>query len=139
MKNTRRAKGITLLELFFDLILLLLFSALTFVAGCLLIYGYIPIPSEWANRILVEKSAGGIHIQADRFRLKLNGELQLGGIQVYSERIHDPIVEADTAAIHYELWADARFAVQCNRTRQSLTAPYTYPPYTRPMANAPRS
>ena len=114
MKNTRRAKGITLLELFFDLILLLLFSALTFVAGCLLIYGYIPIPSEWANRILVEKSAGGIHIQADRFRLKLNGELQLGGIQVYSERIHDPIVEADTAAINYELWADG--ALQFNAT-----------------------
>ena len=114
MRNTPRAKGITLLELFFDLILLLLVSALTFVAGCLLIYGYIPIPSEWANRMLVEKNAGGIHIQADRFRLKLNGELQLGGIQVYSERIRDPIVEADNAAIQYDLWADG--ALQFNTT-----------------------
>jgi hypothetical protein len=109
MWKTSRAKGITLLELFLDLILLLLFSALAFVAGCLLTYGYIPIPSEWANRTLVEKNAAGYHIQADSFRLKLNGEIQLAGIQVHTENIRLPILEADNAVVQYQLWQRGAF------------------------------
>jgi hypothetical protein len=131
MKHTRRVKGSTLFILFVDLILLLVFSALTFVAGCLLLYGSIPVPSEWANRLFAEKKAGGIHIQAEHFRLKLNGELLLAGVTVHSTRIRQPIVEADNAALEYELWSDGAWDFKATGlvvSNGSLYLPAVYAP-----------
>jgi hypothetical protein len=131
MKHIARLKGITLLEFSFDFILLLAFSLQCFVAVCLLLYGYIPIPSEWANRVLAEKDVGGIHIQAERFRLKLNGELQLSGVQVHSERTRLPIVEADNASIKYQLWADGALKFQATKlvvSKGTLYLPAVYAP-----------
>jgi hypothetical protein len=98
-----RARGLLFLELSLDLLLLILFSAQAFIAGCLLIYGHIPAPAQWANETLLEKKFDGFHLQADSFRLKLTGEIELTGLKVYHGEMSDPILEADSTVLEYSL------------------------------------
>ena len=98
-----RAKGFLFIEPCLDLLLLILFSAQAFVAGCLWIYGYVPIPTQWLNDTLLEQKIDGFYIQAESFRLKLNGEIELTKLQVYHSEMSDPIVTADSTTIQYTL------------------------------------
>ncbi len=98
-----RARGFLLLELCFNLLLLTLFSAQAFVAGCLCIYGYIPAPAQWLNKTLLEQQFDGFYIQAESFRLKLSGEIELTKLQIYHSEINDPIMTADSTALGYTL------------------------------------
>ena len=98
-----RARGFLFLEPCLDLLLLILFSAQAFVAGCLLIYGYVPTPTQWLNETLSEQKIDGFYIQAESFRLKLNGEIELTKLQVYHSEMSDPIMTADNTTLRYTL------------------------------------
>jgi hypothetical protein len=106
MKKSRTRKKSILLELFFDATLLLLFIGQAFIAGCLLAYGHIPIPKEWANTQLAQQTVYGFHLQAESFRLKLNGNVELAGLIVINENIRQPVLEADGAIIECQLLKD---------------------------------
>ncbi len=98
-----RARGLLFLELCLDLLLLILFSAQAFVAGCLCIYGYVPAPTQWLNETLLEQRFDGFYIQAESFRLKLSGEIELTNLLVYHSEMSDPILAADSIALQYGL------------------------------------
>ena len=98
-----RARGLLLLEPCLDLLLLILFSAQAFVAGCLWTYGYVPAPTQWLNETLLEQKIDGFYIQAESFRLKLNGEIELTKLQVYHSEMSDPIMTADSTELQYTL------------------------------------
>jgi len=99
-----RARGLSFLELCLDLLLLILFSAQAFVAGCLWIYGYVPAPTQWLNETLLEQQFDGFYIQAGSFRLKLSGEIELTKLVVYHSEMSDPIMTADSTALKYSLY-----------------------------------
>ncbi|MFT5622992.1 MAG: hypothetical protein ACI9FZ_000919 [Bacteroidia bacterium] len=98
-----RARGLLFLEPCFDLLLLILFSAQAFVAGCLWTYGYVPAPTQWLNETLLEQKIDGFYIQAESFRLKLNGEIELTKLRVYHSDMSDPIMTADSTELQYTL------------------------------------
>ncbi len=104
-----RARGLILLEFSLDLLLLILFSAQAFVAGCLLIYGHIPAPAHWTNEALLEQQFDGFYIQAESFRLKLNGEIELTELKVFNGEMTEPILEAASTALQYNLRKDGTF------------------------------
>mgnify|MGYP000199537514 CR=1 FL=1 len=65
MARIRKLRLVTLLTLFFDATILLIFIAQAFVIACLLICGYLPIPSEWGNQIIAKKLSPGIILRVD--------------------------------------------------------------------------
>ena len=69
MVRIRKLRIATLLELFFDATMLLTFMAQAFVVGCILIYGHLPIPSEWGNQLIAKKLPPGIVLRIDEIRL----------------------------------------------------------------------
>ena len=69
----KRSKFGTLLEFILDASLLSLFIVQAFLLGCLLTYGYIPIPKEWASRQIQPFLPEGFRLEAETIRLKLNG------------------------------------------------------------------
>lgn len=104
-----RSRALLILELCLDLLLLVLFSAQAFIAGCLLIYGYIPAPTEWTNQKLLEQKFDGFYIQAESFRLKLDGEIELIDLKVYHGEMKDSILDASSTALQYTLSKDGEF------------------------------
>ena len=104
-----RARGLSFLELCLDLLLLVLFSAQAFVAGCLWIYGYVPAPTQWLNEALLEQQFDGFYIQAGSFRLKLSGEIELTKLAVYHSEMSDPIMTADSTALKYTLYKQGAY------------------------------
>lgn len=103
MWNKIRTRGLLFLELCFDLTLLTLFSTQAFIAGCLLIYGHVPAPTQWLNEALLDQRFDGFYIQAESFRVKLSGEIELTKLQVYHGEMSDPILEADSTALEFSI------------------------------------
>ena len=89
----------TLLKLFFDATMLLILIAQTFVLACLLIYGYLPIPSEWGNQLIAKKMSPGIILRVDEIRLRSNSTLELVGIELHSVNIEQSLFQADAAEL----------------------------------------
>lgn len=104
-----RSRGLLFLELCLDLTLLILFSAQAFIAGCLIIYGHVPAPTQWLNETLLEQQVDGFYIQAESFRLKLSGEIELTKVEVYHDGVSDPILEADSTVLEFSIRKDGTF------------------------------
>ena len=133
MRHTRRITTavLRLVKRSLDAFLLLAAIAASLLGGCLLRYDCIPIRSAWANRWLAANQVAGMHLQAEHFHLKLNGELQLHGVQVYSERIRKPLIEADYAAIQYAwpaLWRGDEQPPRISVANGTLHLPAVYAP-----------
>ena len=101
MWKKHKAKSVKLLIVILDVSLLVSFLAQTLVIGCLIAYGYIPIPAKWANQQLLKKPFDGFHIQADSFRLKLWQEIELLGLKIYHNETKNPILEADSTEVQF--------------------------------------
>jgi len=99
-----RARGLLFLELCLNLLLLILFSAQAFVGFCIWIYGYVPAPTQWLNETLLEQKFDGFYIQAESFRVKLSGEIELTKLVVYHSEMSDPVLTADSTALKYTLF-----------------------------------
>lgn len=102
MAQSKRFRPSILLELFFDAALLLLFMTQAFVGGCLLIYGHLPLPSEWGNRLIAERLPAEIILRVDEFRLRPDGSIDLVGIDLKAEGIQQSLLEADAAEIELQ-------------------------------------
>jgi len=99
MARIRKLRLATLLKLFFDATMLLIFTAQTVVLACLLIYGYLPIPSEWGNQIIAKKLSPGIILRVDEIRLRSNATIELVGIELRSVNIEQSLFQADAAEL----------------------------------------
>ncbi|MBT63607.1 MAG: hypothetical protein CML13_10395 [Puniceicoccaceae bacterium] len=96
MALLRKLRLSLLLELFLDTGLLLLFIAQALIVGCLIIYGHLPLPSEWAQQSLAQKLPSGLQVEADEFRVQLDGSLKLLGVKVRTKTIQQNLLEADS-------------------------------------------
>ena len=99
MARIRKLRLATLLKLFFDATMLLIFIAQSFVLACLLIYGYLPIPSEWGNQLIAKKLPPGIILRVDEIRLRSNATIELIGIELRSVNIEQSLFQADAAEL----------------------------------------
>ena len=130
MARIRKLRLATLLKLFFDATMLLIFIAQTFVLACLLIYGYLPIPSEWGNQIIAKKLSPGIILRVDEIRLRSNATIELVGIELRSVNIEQSLFQADAAELELK-WRGfdkAPSAENLLLTGGTLFAPSVYSP-----------
>ena len=102
MKKRNRFRPSVLLELFFDAALLLLFMAQAFLGGCFLIYGYLPLPQGWGNRLIARQLPPEIILEVSEFRLRLGGNLDLVGIRLKAEGIQQDLLQAEAAEIELQ-------------------------------------
>ena len=119
------------LKLSLQLLLTALLVLQLAIVGCLLNYGHIPLPEQWTNKQLLKQSFNGFHIQAESFRLNLNGEIELTGVRVYSDETTKPIIEADCTNIQYGFSKKGRFRFNLNEilvTNGTLFMPAIYAP-----------
>lgn len=126
MAAKKRSKILLLLELLLDGLLLLIFIPQALILGCLLAYGYIPVPSNWFNEQLSKIDLAGFRIQAERCELHLNGRIELNGLQIFSSDYDAPIFTAGNGYIHYELFEPKKPRV--NITELILTSGTLYMP-----------
>jgi hypothetical protein len=96
-----KKKAVKHIIIVIDFLLLVSLLVQSLAIGCLIAYGYIPIPADWANQKLRDKESNGFHIQADSFRLKLWHSIELIGIKVYHSETEDPILEASSLEVQY--------------------------------------
>jgi len=98
--HRKRSKAGILLELFLDATLLFIFALQAFILGCLLTYGHIPVPKDWASKRVATYLPEGFRLEAETIRLKLNGEIELSNVYAWSDSINHPILESNNAVIH---------------------------------------
>ncbi len=130
MARIRKLRLVTLLKLFFDATMLLIFIAQAFVLACLLIYGYLPIPSEWGNQLIAKKLSPGIILRVDEIRLRSNATIELVGIELRSVNIEQSLFQADAAELElkWQGFDKAPSAENLLLTGGTLFAPSVYSP-----------
>ena len=99
MPRIKKLHLVTMLELFFDATLLLIFMAQAFVVGCLLIYGHLPIPTNWGNQLIAKKLPSGIVLRIDGIRLRSDASIEFEGIEVRAANIEQSLFRADAAEL----------------------------------------
>ena len=130
MARIRKLRLATLLKLFFDATMLLIFVAQTFVLACLLIYGYLPIPSEWGNQLIAKKLSPGIILSIDKIRLRSDATIELVGIELRSVNIEQSLFQADAAELElkWQGFDKAPSAENLLLTGGTLFVPSVYSP-----------
>jgi hypothetical protein len=130
MARIRKLRLATLLKLFFDATMLLIFIAQIFVLACLLIYGYLPIPSEWGNQLIAKKLSPGIILRVDEIRLRSDATIELVGIELRSVNIEQSLFQADAAELElkWQGFDKAPSAENLLLTGGTLFVPSVYSP-----------
>lgn len=99
MAHRKRKRRSVILELFLDAALLLLFMAQAFVGSCLIIYGYLPLPTQWGNQLLARKLPPDLILRIDAFRLQPDGGIELVGIDLKAAGIQQSLLNAEACEI----------------------------------------
>ena len=99
MLRIRKLHLVTPLELFFDVLMLLVFIAQASVVGCLLIYGHLPIPTNWGNQLIAKKLPPGIVLRIDGIRLRSDASIEFEGIELSAANIEQSLFRADVAKL----------------------------------------
>ena len=130
MARIIKLRLVTLLKLFFDATILLIFIAQAFVLACLLIYGYLPIPSEWGNQLIAKNLSPGIILHVDEIRLRPDASIELVGIELRSVNIKQSLFRADAAELElkWQGFDKAPSAENLLLTGGTLFAPSVYSP-----------
>ena len=130
MPRIRKLRLVTLLKLFFDATISLIFIAQAFVVACLLIYGYLPIPSEWGNQLITKNLSPGIILRVDEIRLRPDASIELVGIELRSVNIKQSLFQADAAELElkWQGFDKAPSAENLLLTGGTLFAPSVYSP-----------
>lgn len=95
-----------LLELFFNGILVTAFVVQTFVASCLLFYGYIPMPASWANRMIADQMPEHLRFQLKTVRLHPD-RIALTGLEVHTTNTEGALLSVESAEMEIA-WRDLR-------------------------------
>ena len=107
MATRKRFKLLRLLEPLIDGLLLLIFIPKALILGCLLLYGYIPIPADWLNEQLAKAEVSEFRYSIE-YQLCPDGKLQLKDIAIFAADNEAAIFEAENAYLHYELFRKGR-------------------------------
>ncbi len=103
MAKRKRIRLSVLLELFLDTILLLGFMIQAFLVGCLLVYGYLPLPAGKVTQLINEKLPDNFIVEVEDYRLQTNGTIQAIGIKIGYSSIKQSLFEAESAEIEF-IW-----------------------------------
>ena len=130
MARIRKLRLVTLLKLFFNATISLIFIAQVFVVACLLIYGFLPIPSEWGNQLIAKNLSPGIILRVDEIRLRPDASIELVGIELRSVNIKQSLFQADAAELElkWQGFDKAPSAENLLLTGGTLFAPSVYSP-----------
>ena len=130
MPRIRKLHQVTVLQLFFDATLLLIFMAQAFIIGCLLIYGHLPIPTSWGNQIVAKNLPPGIVLRIDGIRLRSDASIEFEGIELRAENIEQSLFRADVAKLELK-WQSFNIMPRAESlllSKGTLFAPSVYSP-----------
>ncbi|MFP4674180.1 MAG: AsmA-like C-terminal region-containing protein [Opitutales bacterium] len=97
----RTATG-TIFKWFVNGVLLVLFTFQAFVAGCFMLRGHVPIPEVALNHFIRQlQPFPEARMQVKEGRLKPDGGIWLGGIELFQTNIRRPFLEAEAAVLHW--------------------------------------
>jgi hypothetical protein len=99
MLRIRKLHLVTLLELFFDAAMLLVFMVQAFVVGCLLIYGHLPIPTNLGNQLIARNLPPGIVLRIDGIRLRSDASIEFEGVELRAANIEQSLFRTDAAEL----------------------------------------
>lgn len=102
MSRRGKSRAATILELFFDGFLLLCFIAQAFILGCLLAYGYLPLPTKWVSQAINEKLPDGITISAGAYSLTLDGRIRVEDLRLQVDGIQQAVFNANDAHLEFD-------------------------------------
>ncbi len=116
-----------LLKFFLDGLLVLVFLAQAFVAGCLVFRGYVPIPASWANRLIAHKTPEGFDLRVQAVRLYGQGVF-FSDLELQLTEINQTILSAGSAEASIR-WVGRKWRPQLlgiSLAEGMLYAPSTY-------------
>lgn len=131
MSGREKSRAATVVELFFDAILLLCFIAQAFVFGCLLTYGHLPLPTNWLNQTISDRLPEGLTVNADGYSLETDGRIRVDGLRLRLEGIQHAVFSADYAHAEFgSNWdRDEPFSIkECVFSKGRLSLPAVYSP-----------
>lgn len=135
MPKTGKSRIAHIAELFLDAVLLVCFIAQAFLLGCLLIYGYLPLPAKWLNRSINEQLPPGIEINAGNYILALDGSVRAENIELRLQDISQAVFTADYALLELSIQTggDEGFVKvkECVLSEGTLVLPAVYSPSGR--------
>lgn len=100
VQASKIGRCVRLLKRLSDVVLLFGFITQTFVAGCLLFNGYLPLPANRMNSLINDPSLKEeIRVQAAAYRLRANGALHVVDLKVGIPDIHETLFEAELATL----------------------------------------
>ena len=130
MPRIRKLHLVTMLELFFDVTLLIIFMAQAFIVGCLLIYGHLPIPTNWGNQLIAKNLPLGIVLRIDGIRLRSDASIEFEGIELRAPNIEQSLFRADAAELKLK-WQGFNIMPRAESlllSKGTLFAPSVYSP-----------
>lgn len=131
MSSRVKSRAATIVELFFDGLLLLIFIAQAFLLGCLLTYGHLPLPTKWVSDRIREDLPDGISISADSYALNLDGTIRMENVQFQLNDIEQAFFKAEYAHIEFGVTWDREkplYLKGCILSNGLLSLPAVYSP-----------
>lgn len=104
MARSKNSRWRVFLIVCFDGLLLIGFVAQAFLAACLLLYGYLPIPAAWANQVLAERMPEGIQLQVETVRLQ-HSQISLTGLTVHSTELEQALLSLKSVELSLQ-WSN---------------------------------
>lgn len=88
-------------KLFLDGLLILVFLVQAFVGGCLFFRGYVPIPANWANRLIAHETPEGLDLQVQTVRFYGN-QIFCSDLELQVSEIKQTIVSAKSVELSFD-------------------------------------
>src|SRR6056297_88873 len=96
-----KSRAATVVELFFDGVLLICFIAQAFILGCLFAYGHLPLPTKWFSNTINGKLPPGFFVSAESYALTLDGTIRIENIELKLDGIQQSVFNADYAHLEF--------------------------------------
>ena len=103
MAQNRKFSIIRAVELSLQSLLLLILIAQLILLKCVISYGYIPLPAKRINSYLATHSIQELRLAASSYKLRLNGQIEAFGLQLFRANNKKPILFADNARLDWRI------------------------------------
>ena len=137
MATHRRSPTLRLFDLGLRSLLLLILALQAILLSCELFYGHIPLPAKKINRLLAKHSLDGLHIEANAYLLRLDGQVEAFGLKVFRADSSKPLLQAGSAMLRWSFRVKGNPGLQiheCVLSNGTLYLPAVYSPDGRHMA-----
>lgn len=100
MKSSTRTRLVNVFIMLLDLTLLIGFSIQAFLAGCIAIYGYIPLPNSFCSQLIQKQIPSEYRISVSEYRIRSVKSIDLIDLEIHAQHIEQDLFKAELAEIN---------------------------------------